>query len=338
MIDEKQLKKFLPRNKQTSLWTTHLNNILPKYEINTNLRVAGFLSQCAHESNQFTVLQENLNYSKTALRRTFKKYFTVKQAAQYARQPERIANRVYANRMDNGPESSGDGWKFRGHGIIQLTGRYNITQFGKSIGKNADEALAYLKTEKGALEGACWFWQTNNLNKFADEGDVKRMTKKINGGYNGLKDRQKFYDKALKIFTNLDRVTLPSQEKKRISTVTFGSKGLKVKRIQQFLIDQNFNIVADGDYGRRTLTAVRVYQKTHGLHADGIVGKNTWKSMFGKTVNTIDPVIVNIPEEATADPINLLPDHMDPYNKPEKKTMKILNKPDWRKKFLKDDS
>ena len=171
--------------------------VASKFGINTPLRVAHFLAQCGHESGGFRVTQENLNYSAKGLNGIFRKYFpTEAAAASYARQPQKIANKVYANRMANGSEASGDGYKFRGRGYIQLTGRDNYTQFGKAIGvdipSNPD-----LVSSKYALASAAWFWSKNGLNKLADGGAsdtaVTSITKRVNGGTIGLADRIKHF-------------------------------------------------------------------------------------------------------------------------------------------------
>jgi putative chitinase len=171
--------------------------VASKFGINTPLRVAHFLAQCGHESGGFKVTQENLNYSAKGLNGIFRKYFpTEAAAAAYARQPQKIANKVYANRMANGSEASGDGYKFRGRGYIQLTGRDNYTQFGKAIGvdipSNPD-----LVSSKYALASAAWFWSKNGLNKLADGGAsdsaVTSITKRVNGGTIGLADRIKHF-------------------------------------------------------------------------------------------------------------------------------------------------
>ena len=196
-ITEQQLKAILPNNKNISVLCSSLNLVLPKYQINTKNRIAGFLAQCGHESLDFTVLKENLNYSAKGLRLTFPKYFKDDNIAnQYARQPQKIANRVYANRMSNGNELSGDGWKYRGRGAIQLTGKENYTLFAKSIGKSIDETISYLETMDGAVESACWFWNTRNLNKYCDLDDITTMSKLINGGTKGLEDRVDRYQRA----------------------------------------------------------------------------------------------------------------------------------------------
>jgi putative chitinase len=171
--------------------------VAAKFGINTPLRVAHFLAQCGHESGGFRVTQENLNYSAKGLNGIFRKYFPTEAAATpYARQPQKIANKVYANRMANGSEASGDGYKFRGRGYIQLTGRDNYTQFGKAIGvdipNNPD-----LVSSKYALASAAWFWSKNGLNKLADNGAtdtvVTSITKRVNGGTIGLPDRIKHF-------------------------------------------------------------------------------------------------------------------------------------------------
>jgi putative chitinase len=186
ILTEAQVKKILPTNKNISEWTKLLNIYLPKYKIDTKDRVAMFLAQCSHESREFTVLKENLNYSKDGLLKTFKTHFNEADAIAYARQPERIANRVYANRMGNGNEESGDGWKYRGKGLIQLTGHDNTLAFSLYIKKSIDDTCKYLLTNEGALESACYFWTIHKINVCADNEDVLGATKLVNGGTNGL--------------------------------------------------------------------------------------------------------------------------------------------------------
>jgi putative chitinase len=195
-----QLKLILTKNKEVEKWHAALCEVLPKYDINTPERIASFLAQCGHESGNFTLLQENLNYSAQGLNTTFKKYFpTLESDKPYERKPEMIANKVYANRMGNGDEKSGDGFKHRGRGLIQLTGKDAYTKFAASIGKTLEETIIYTTTLEGAIESACWFWKKNNLNKFADTKDIKGQTKVINGGFNGLDDRLLKFENALKI-------------------------------------------------------------------------------------------------------------------------------------------
>jgi putative chitinase len=168
-----------------------------KFQINTPLRLAHFLAQCGHESGGFKATQENLNYSAKGLNGIFKKYFPTEAAATpYARQPQKIANKVYANRMSNGDEASGDGYKFRGRGYIQLTGKANYTLFGKAIGEDIT-ANPDVVSGKYALLSAAWFWSNNGLNKLADGGStdavVTTITKRVNGGTIGLADRIKHF-------------------------------------------------------------------------------------------------------------------------------------------------
>ena len=198
---QEQLKEMIPRNSYVSQWYEAISSILPEYEINTPQRVAAFLAQCAHESGGFVFLKENLNYKAASLRKVFPKYFPDDATASaYANKPERIANRVYANRMGNGPEDSGDGWRYCGRGLIQLTGKDNYTFFAASIDVPVEEASEYLQTFEGAVQSACFFWEQNNLNKWADSGDILTLTKRINGGTIGLEDRIKHYEHALHIF------------------------------------------------------------------------------------------------------------------------------------------
>ena len=198
---QEQLKEMIPRNSYVSQWYEAISSILPEYEINTPQRVAAFLAQCAHESGGFVFLKENLNYKAPSLRKVFPKYFPDDATASaYANKPERIANRVYANRMGNGDESSGDGWRYCGRGLIQLTGKDNYTFFAASLDIPVEEASEYLQTFEGAVQSACFFWEQNNLNKWADAGDILTLTKRINGGTIGLEDRIKHYEHALHIF------------------------------------------------------------------------------------------------------------------------------------------
>jgi putative chitinase len=164
-------------------------------------RVSAFIAQCAHESGGFKRLKENLNYKWESLRRVFPKYFPTDELAQeYAHKQEQIANRVYGGRMGNGDESSGDGFRYCGRGLIQLTGKNNYTKFAESIHMAVEEVPALLETYDGAVKSACWFWHTNNINQWADVGDILTMTKRINGGVIGLEDRQKHYAHALEVF------------------------------------------------------------------------------------------------------------------------------------------
>jgi putative chitinase len=192
--------RIISGNKNPSIWFQACVEVLPKYDITTELRIAHFLSQCGHESLDFTVLEENLNYSSEGLVKVFGKYFpNIPSTTGYARKPEKIANRVYANRMSNGPESSGDGYKFRGRGIIQLTGKSSYTSYASHVNKSVEDTILSFKNPKDALDCACWFWNSRNLNKFADANDILTITKLINGGKNGLDDRTARYSKAIAI-------------------------------------------------------------------------------------------------------------------------------------------
>ena len=195
-----QLKQMVPGITHADHWIEAFDQLLPDYEINTPKRIAAFIAQCAHESGGFRFLKENLNYKAESLMKTFPKYFSDRDTANaYAKQPAKIANRVYGNRMGNGDEASGDGFRYCGRGLIQLTGKSNYSWFAASLEISPEEASAYLETFEGAAQSACWFWESNNLNVEADAGDIKKMTKKINGGYIGLDDRIKHYEHALHI-------------------------------------------------------------------------------------------------------------------------------------------
>jgi len=209
MITMQQFRQLVPNTKYPQQWYDALfgkqtelggKTLLDEYEINTPKRIAAFMAQCGHESGGFVFLSENLNYSAQGLMRVFPKYFPDQATANaYARNPEKIANRVYANRMGNGDEASGQGFKFRGRGLIQVTGKDNYFWFASSLNITPEEAAEYMQTFEGAAQSACWYWENASLNKLADAGDILTMTKRINGGTIGLADRQKHYAHALHV-------------------------------------------------------------------------------------------------------------------------------------------
>lgn len=279
------LAKIIPGNDEVDAWYEALCDILPKYGVTTERRVAHFLSQCAHESGNFKKLEENLNYSAKALRAVFGRYFgdaPKRDADEYHRQPEMIANYVYMDEFRKykmGNVNEGDGWLFRGRGLKQLTGRDNYTRFGDSIGISAEEAAEYVATPKGAVESACWFWDANNLNDIADTDDVVKMTKKINGGNIGLEDRQKRYINAMEVLgMSADMVADNDEDDIEdiiddIGVLRKGSRGEGVKIMQEAL-----GIGADGVFGPGTERALKEWQAANGLTADGVAGPAT----FGK--------------------------------------------------------
>jgi putative chitinase len=199
------LQHMCPKTKKSVLegYVEPLNTVAEYYEMTHNAaRLAGFLAQIGHESGGFNFIKENLNYSAKGLRSIFPKYFPNDEIAkQYERQPAKIANRVYGNRMGNGPEESGDGFKFCGRGLIQLTGKQNYTRLANDLGISIDETIAYLETPNGAVASAGWFWDNNNLNQICDKGDFVLLTKRINGGTIGLADRKHHFDEAMQYLT-----------------------------------------------------------------------------------------------------------------------------------------
>ena len=195
-MDINKLEGVIPDNVFSQIF-----GVMETFQINTPLRMSHFLAQCAHESGNFKTVSENLNYGAKGLLRTFKKYFpTEAKALQYERKPEKIANLVYANRMGNGAESSGDGFKYRGRGYIQLTGKVNYESFNKMVDEDIIVNPSLVAT-KYPLLSAAWFWNSRLLNTLADKGATEvaviLITKKVNGGVHGLNDRldkfKKFY-------------------------------------------------------------------------------------------------------------------------------------------------
>jgi len=282
-----QLRVMIPTNKEVEEWCAALNEMLPKYGITTDKRIAGFISQCAHESADFKILQENLNYKEATLLKVFPRYFGPgkENAAEYAGKPEKIANYVYMDKNRSkggalGNVKDGDGWLFSGKGLKQVTGRSNTTAFGKTVGMTAEEAAAYLLTKKGALESALWFWGSRNLNEVADTGDVVRLTKIINGGDIGLADRQARYAKAMaalggKVAAPATRPSAPAAVGNE--TLKRGSTGALVKQLQEKLGIEP----ADGIYGFWTSNVVKEWQAKNGLVADGVAGPKTLAKLLG---------------------------------------------------------
>ncbi len=278
-LTEQQLKAMLPTNREIGAWLDELNKALPTYGIDNAQRVAGFISQCAHESRDFTAMEENLNYSRVALLRVFPRYFGPgkRNPDEYARNPERLANYVYMDEFRSkrgalGNTQPGDGWRFRGGGIKQLTGRSNYTAFAKDYGLTAEHAADWVRTKEGALASALWFWSKNNLNPVADTGDVVALTRRINGGNIGLSDRQHRYGVAIRALSGGSA----SVAQHSASTVLRrGSRGQDVARVQSHL-----GLTADGVFGPQTEAAVVAWQSANGLAADGIVGPATLGRMF----------------------------------------------------------
>jgi putative chitinase len=286
LITEAQLAAMIPTNKEVGEWCAALNEMLPKYGITTDKRIASFVSQCAHESADFKILQENLNYKEATLLKVFPRYFGPgkENAAEYAGKPEKIANYVYMDKNRSkggalGNVKENDGWAMRGKGLKQVTGRANHEAFGKTIGMTAEEAAVYLLTKKGALESALWFWGSRNLNEVADTGDVTRLTKIINGGDIGLVDRQQRYAAAMAALGGKISAAAPvnPQITDAVTQVLRkGSKGALVKKLQAAL-----NVGADGDFGQGTENALKKWQARNGLTADGVAGPKTLAKLLG---------------------------------------------------------
>jgi putative chitinase len=294
---EEHLAAMIPTNKNVSSWYKAMMEIFPKYEINTPNRIVGFVAQCAHESANFTALEENLNYKEATLLKIFPRYFGAgkRNAAEYAGKPEKIANYVYMDEFRTskmGNVKEGDGWLFRGRGLKQLTGRENYTNFGKSVGMTAEEAAVYVATEKGAIESACWFWNAKKLNAIADSGDIVKMTKVINGGDIGLADRKARWEKGLAVLggkvsvtptpanlkiTNTTSQSASSSDLDLTEALNIGSRGETVKALQAKLGLSP----ADGVFGPNTKRAVKEYQAKNGLVADGVAGPKTLAKLLG---------------------------------------------------------
>lgn len=290
MITVAQLQQILPANKEVAAWHKAIVAILPKYGIVTSKQVAAFLAQCGHESADFTVLEENLYYSAKQLQKTWPKRFNAKLAAEVAKQPRRIAEIAYGGRMGN--SQPGDGYLFRGQGIIQLTGRENFMLFGQSLNINAEAAAEYVHTKQGAVEAAGWYWKRNNLNSWVAKDDIDGLSDAINigrktakiGDAHGYPERLKRFNRALNVLEgveDLEPVTVPTLAPKAPDVVAVppdapimarplrrGAKGDLVKKVQAAL-----NVDADGSYGPITEAAVKIWQEANGAVATGALSK-----------------------------------------------------------------
>lgn len=198
-----KLAQIIPKARYgVDVWYAELVEQLPVFEVTTAARVAAFLAQTAHESGGYTALIENLNYRADTLCKIWPKRFpTIDFARQFERKPQLIADTVYANRMGNGDPASGDGFRYCGRGLIQLTGKSNYTLFAEYAEINVEDAPSYIETPRGAVHSAGWFWYTNDLNAYADVEDIEGMTRRINGGTIGLADRIAHYNHALHVLT-----------------------------------------------------------------------------------------------------------------------------------------
>lgn len=258
IITLEQLKKLIPTNKDHAAWLPIINEYLAKYEINTPERIASFFAQSGHESGDLNRLTENLNYTAQRLCVVFPRYFPNLSFAQgFHRKPELIANRVYNDALRSskiGNTQEGDGWRFRGRGIFQLTGRTNYGNFAKAADMTPEEAATYLECKQGAMHSACWFWQTRNLAAYADRGDIQGQSKAVNGGVHGLADRLSRYKRNLAAL-------------QAVNGLSKGSKGQAVKLVQIALGFKGRD--ADGDFGKKTETAVKNWQKANGYPVTG---------------------------------------------------------------------
>jgi putative chitinase len=297
MITLSQFQQMIPTNREAAAWYEIAKEFFEKYQINTTNRIASFMAQTSHESSDFRVLEENLNYSVDNLLKVFPRYFGKgkEDPAQYARNPQKLANYVYmdANRTKSGALGNtqpGDGWRFRGGGIKQLTGRNNFTAFGRDIGMTAEQAADYVRTKRGAFESACWFWKKNNLARFADADDIDGMSRKVNGGNIGIDDRRNRYARAKNVLGNIaivnstptptnsqitDSVTQKSQS--AFTALKRGSVGDLVRRVQQKL-----RLVADGTFGLQTEIAVRSWQRSNKYPSNGILDNEQIKKLLGE--------------------------------------------------------
>lgn len=297
IVSKEQFQKMIPTNTEVDKWYPIAVDFFKKYDIDTVNRIAGFMAQCGHESGDFKNLEENLNYSVDSLLRVFPRYFGNGKAdpRDYARNPEKLANYVYmdVNRSKSGALGNtqpGDGWRFRGGGIKQLTGRNNYAAFAKGIGMTTEQAADYVRTKEGAFESACWFWKTNGIAKYADADDIVGMSRKINGGEIGLPDRKARYERAKTILggSSSTNTSFPTPVNNQITdsvtqkaptkypTIQRRSSGDVVKKVQSKL-----GLTSDGVYGLQTEIAVKSWQRSNKYIANGILDDEQIKKLIG---------------------------------------------------------
>lgn len=281
MLTDKQFKELFPNCADATGWVQAMNDVFPKYDITTPARIAAFVAQCGHESGGWRVFEENLNYSAKSLDAVFPKYFVKagRNAEEYARKPEKIANVVYAGRMGN--TSDGDGFKYRGRGPIQLTGKDNYVAFGKDMQVDVSNPDIVSTDKKISLMSAIWFWNKNGLNKLADAGDIKAMTKRINGGFIGLEDRIHHYEQAMqKLGAQAGKVDSKVEEHEHVESENYGviRKGMKGDGVK--VMQAALGVSADGVFGPGTEAKLKEWQSKNGLTADGICGPATFAKLL----------------------------------------------------------
>jgi predicted chitinase len=259
-------------------------NLLLQYGIDNPRRVAYFFGQCATETRGFSALEENLYYTTTARLRVVwpKRFRTDASAAPYTRNPEKLANFVYASRLGNGPPASGEGWKYRGSGCKQTTGKNNYRQVKDLTGLDVVAQPELLRKFPEALQSACIFWQENRLSRFADAEDIVELTRAVQGGDGGLADRRVYTDRAKKVSWNLkgQAAAAATARAARDPMLKRGSNGKEVKEAQNLLIAGGFDPgFVDGDFGPGMENAVFAFQESRGLLGDGVIGPDTWAAL-----------------------------------------------------------
>ena len=207
-ISAEKLKEIMPATRCAATFAGPLAAAMAEAGIDTPRRAAMFLAQIAHESAEMNRLVENLNYSGAGLLNTFPGHFSEAEARTFAHRPEPIASRAYANRNGNGDEASGDGWRYRGRGLIQVTGKRNYTDCAKALDLDLVAQPESLETPEAAARSAAWFWRKQKLNAFADEGDLEGCTRKINGGLNGMEARRDYYERAMRVLGVVESAAL----------------------------------------------------------------------------------------------------------------------------------
>lgn len=281
MLTGKQFKELFPNCADADGWVQAMNEVFPKYGIDGPKRIAAFIAQCGHESGGWRVFEENLNYSAKSLDAVFPKYFVKagRNAEEYARKPEKIANVVYAGRMGN--TNDGDGFKYRGRGPIQLTGKDNYTAFGRDFGMDLSNPDIVATDKKISLMSAIWFWNKNSLNTLADAGDIKAMTKRINGGFIGLEDRIHHYEQAMaKLGADAGKVDAKVEEHEHVESENYGviRKGMKGDGVK--VMQAALSVTTDGIFGPGTEAKLKEWQSKNGLVSDGICGPATFAKLL----------------------------------------------------------
>lgn len=295
-LTDEGLRKVAPKAAEPIVQGIVQNqDLLARYGIDNVKRVAHFIGQIACESAGFTRLEENLNYTTTKRLRTVwpSRFPSDAKAKPFVRNPEKLANFVYCNRLGNGKPESGDGWRYRGSGLKQTTGKANYQAVERETALPVVANPEMLRRFPEALQSACIYWRDNRLNRFADAGDIKGLTRAVQGGAGGLADRRTFTKRAMEVPWDQDAVVAIDVAATRRPILKRDAKGELVVYLRQVLSDLGYDVDGPGPtFGPKTEEAVKQFQKSRGIDVDGKVGRDTWAMLDIALIDRVEPPVV----------------------------------------------